>query len=764
MNWRAIFACLFFLLFVIVDVSAQKKKNIPWRKRVKMATELEASGDFFEAAKLYKSVYQEKKDKLEYTYKAGNCYLEFRDYERAVKSLEPVKDDNTLYDKAGFKYAIALKQSGRTEEAKEAFELFLINYQGDEKEIYKEIVDNEIKGCNFAIKVQEYTDPTVTIEHLGAKINTSKTEFAPIPFNNNVLYFSTTEKGNAKIHRTQKKDGDWLRPQVPQIFEGKMTKTHFGNGTFTADGRRFYFTQCEVEGKPNCTIYVMEEQNGEWSDPVELPDYINPPEANTTHPYVVTTTDQEILYFSSNREGGRGGLDLWFSTRPREGGEFTLPKNLGRNINTQGDEISPFYHSPSATLYFSSNGRVSAGGLDIFKSKGSKMQWEVAQNMGFPVNSYADDLYYTISESHGGGYLVSNRAFPPTRKATTDDDIFYFAKENVVIEIAGAVTDKNNPSAGELTDINVKLFEVGEGDEEELIDEMYLAEGFYDLDLEPRKSYIVAITKEGYQIASFPVSTAGQPEKLSNDVELIPLKVEPEEPDWDKIKFSIVPPHYNSNDNTYPLPDDPIDPNTGEPYTGNLLIVYKELKEIAALGDGNRIYYDDGGNPQPYRAPTVVAENANIENENPATPPDEEETMDAGSELIEEVYNEETLAEEGVSYKIQVAAVRKFKAYKYEELKTIGRLAMENIDGGIRRVLVVDAEDNAEGIEGFKSKGKALNVLSYILNNTRFDYAFVVKYVNGERVGEGFRGWNEEEGLQNDVEPYRKSKDKYEGF
>ena len=98
-------------------------------------------------------------------------------------------------------------------------------------------------------------------------------------------------------------------------------------------------------------------------------------------------------------------------------------------------------------------------------------------------------------------------------------------------------------------------------------------------------------------------------------------------------------------------------------------------------------------------------------------------------------------------------------------MKEIGRLATEEIEGGLQRILVINKEEYINNIQGYKRKSDALNALSYVLNNSNFQYAFVIKYVNGKRVGEGFRGWNEEEGLKTDTKPDgRIREDTYEGF
>lgn len=754
-------------LCVTIPLQAQKSKQLPWRKRAKLADEYLKSGDFRQAAFQYKSIYTQHPEKLNYTYEAGLAFLAFRDYSNAAKSLEPVHQQSNTYNKAGYHYALALKQLGKTEEAKAAFETFLIDYQGEDKTLYKKLVDNEIRGCNYSLKAQLYTDPTVVMEHLPSPVNTSRTEFAPIPFSDNILYFSTTSKGVAKIHRSQKEAEEWTTPQVPHIFMRNMEKPHFGNGTFSSDGKSFYFTQCEVTDQPNCAIYVMVEKDGQWSAPKILPDYVNANNSNTTHPHLVTTDTEEILYFSSSRPGGRGGLDIWYTTRPLHGGSFTLPKNLGRNINTQGDDISPFYDIPTQTLYFSSNGRVSAGGLDIFKSKGEKLQWEVAQNMGFPINSFADDLYYTISRAHGGGYLVSNRAFPPKRSTTTDDDIFHFTQEQIVIELNGKILVNNTTTLPKVAgNVNIKLFEINDTEEEQLIAEQMLLEGIFALELNPSKSYVLVTQKEGFEINNQPLQTSKKSEQLKLDIILKPIPKEIEEaPDWDAIKYSIVPATYNSNENAFTLPEVAVDAN-GNPYEGNFLTVYKELSEVAALGDEHKIYYDSNGDPQPYRKPVVVAtEPAVVANTPPSTISQEEtptQRTTVKPTLYEVIYNEQKVAPQNVVYKIQVSAVRKFRASKYEPLKEVGQLEMERTPSNLRRVLIVDKLTNEESVSGFKSKGKALNVLSYILNNTAFEYAFVIKYVDGKRVGEGFRGWNEEEGLNDS--PSENQKKKYDGF
>jgi len=817
------------LNLLATGLMAQEPPQKSWKKLMKEAEEFEKLGDLYRAAQYYESAYAQKIDKKDLMYHAGKCYLETRDYANAAKCLELVKEEhtNTNYIQPGFKYARALKQTGQYEEAKDAFTKFINAYNGADKEKMREIVDTEIQGCNFALKAQEYTNANITVQHLDPNVNTDRTEFAPIPFNDDVLYFSSTVSGVSKIYRTQKnKAGNWMTRQVPTIFTGKMEKPHFGNGSFTPDGKRFFFTQCDLVegGKPKCQIYIMNEEAGKWSAPVKLPDYINAEGANTTHPYVTLVEDKEVLYFSSDREGGKGGLDLWYCTRDinSTGNNFTLPKNLGHNINTPGDEISPHYHVPSQVLYFSSNGRISAGGFDVFKSSGEKMKWDAAQNMGFPINSSADDLYFVVSEAHGGGYLISNRIYGNDKVATINDDVFYYGEEKKQLLVRGSVYSEKDASKAPLKDVNIKIFEVVDGNEELLQDRMFAVANEYKFVLEANKDFVMEVNAGGFQTFTTNISTKGieaQETRIKDIVMRLPedaVRVDPrhivvpakhnseglayqlpevaptnpktgspyaeetdvykafvdaeavaeksdnrfvywkdgeltpynkevvainnptivEEPKIDP-RFVVVPEKYNSEDNTYTLPKIvPNDPKTGKPYAAGTAVngAYLAAKKVADAADAGKVYWNNN-ELTAYKAPIAVV----VPKETPKEP------------NINKVYKDEetSAAPKGTAYKIQVAAVRKFRDYKYGELQDgelkSYKLIFEPIEGEITRVLIVPKDKNEDGSEGFKSKAAALNVLLYVVDHTRFKTAFVGKYEEDKRVGGSIRGLDEED-------------------
>ncbi|MCP4438682.1 MAG: outer membrane peptidoglycan-associated protein [Aureispira sp.] len=708
------------LLLMLVSVGSMLAQgSMSWKKRAKEAEALEAKGNFHGAAVFYEQVYAEKSDKPEYIYKAGNCYFLMRDYSNAVKCLGAVKNQNEEYDKPGFKFGVALKQNKQPAKAKVALKAFINSYNGEDKAALKRIVDAEIQGCDFALKEKELTNTAITLKFLDKYINSERTEFSPVALANDMLYFSSTVNGAAEIYSVQRQSGDkWSKRE--QVKIKNLEKAHAGNPTLTPDGERMYFTQCGLseDMKPLCQIYVMTKEGNGWSEAIKLPAYINVEGANTTHPFVTVVDDKEILYFSSNREDGKGGADLWYTTRAigsRGELNFTLPKNLGQNINTAGDEITPFYHKDLGELFFSSNGRANVGGFDIFKSKGGRSIWELAENLGFPINSAADDMYYSISEEHGGGYLVSNRLFYPENTATTDDDIFYFGENRVIVTIKGMITASDAPDVP-LAGASVKLFELID-DGEELVEDKTVEDGNYKFVLEPQKQYLVEIAKPdaNYLIASYEINT----NKFSKS-EVVKKNIELKKGEEEIVAAANTP---NEEEETVATngPDEEETTYEEEETT------YEEEtteEETVATAD---VDVDD-----------IISETDWMDEEL------EEDAKPTTIDPTKGTYEVGEAAPQGVAYRIQVSAVRKFRESKYEKLEETGNLDFEQIEDGLTRVVVIPTEKNEDGSLGFKSKGEALNVLEYIVNNTRFKRAFVIAYENDERVGEGFRGLDEE--------------------
>ncbi len=183
-----------------------------------------------------------------------------------------------------------------------------------------------------------------------------------------------------------------------------------GAATLTIDNNDLYYTVCTRDPKTkylNCDLYHSRFSDGYWSKIEGLGEHINGPDSWESQPSV--TSDGSKIYFASNRNGGLGGYDIYLITRDKDG-KWSNPENVGAPINTPGNEKSPFIHTDSQTLYFSSDGHKGLGGYDIFFSRFNEQnEWQKPTNIGYPINSFDDDLGFFVSTDGQYGYYASNR-------------------------------------------------------------------------------------------------------------------------------------------------------------------------------------------------------------------------------------------------------------------------------------------------------------------------------------------------------------------
>ncbi len=496
---RLIFIILASICFS-VTIQAQELSS---KKHENLANQLFKTRNYADAAAHYESAWRGKTSKKELIYKAGECYYFVRNFKKAALALENIKDDNASFKDVGLLYARCLKQDGQYDAASREFVYFLNSYNGTDKAQMANIVQNEIRGCELGIsETANPSNSSIVVEHLGPNINTDETEFAPIPFSDGILYFSSMMQGKAKIYRSQQTGGTWSEAKLPRGFSN-LGDRHFCNGSFTPDTKRFYFTICNDEQNwggltSRCDIYVTKRKDSSWSKPEKLGAAINKDGVTNTHPLAVHQGSKEILYFSSNRTGGEGKMDLWFVERDlnNDGISFSAPINAGPIINTSGDEITPFYDPQTRQMYFSSNGHVSLGGYDIFKAAGTKNVWENPTNLGMPTNSPADDSYYVHTMTGEEGYLVSNRTFNMEKINTTQEDIFSFSTGGNQLFVKGNVYD--NASQQIIKDVTVALYEMMPNGERRLWSAKDFDDGSFNFRLIPQKKLIVEATKEGY--------------------------------------------------------------------------------------------------------------------------------------------------------------------------------------------------------------------------------------------------------------------------
>lgn len=489
-------------------------QNLSWRQHVKLADKLAQQRNYANAADHYEKAWRAKPENLELIYKAGENYAMVRDFKRAADAYSKIKKENETFDQVGFKYAKSLKQTGQYDSAIREFIFFINAYQGDDKYVLSEVIQQEIKGCEMAIQQKEVlAEQGVVVDHLSENVNSLESEFAPIAYSDDLLYFSSLKLGKAKIFRSQLIEGKWAQSNVSRGFN-TFKDSNFCNGSFSTDNKRFYFTICDEENAPvgltaRCEIYVSSwaEGDNQWTEPVLLSKEINMDVCTNTHPFAVIDGEKEILYFASNRKGGKGGMDIWFVERWTVGSntEFGLPRNAGPIVNTIGDEITPFYDVNQSSLYFSSNGHINIGGYDIIQVTGKGAEFSAPTNLGMPINSPADDNYYVHLYEGAQGFFVSNRMFGMDKVSTTQEDIFSF---NVPIQrmmVKGQIYDLSSELP--LENVEVALYEIQENQDARLWVSNNVDNGNYSFQVFANKNYEIRLEKDKYRVKTMAFQT-----------------------------------------------------------------------------------------------------------------------------------------------------------------------------------------------------------------------------------------------------------------
>lgn len=285
-------------------------------------------------------------------------------------------------------------------------------------------------------KLFELDTLPVEITVLPRKINTPYSEYNGILLKDSLFFFTSLRSENRsdyenifeqywrmKIYYTKlTKRGFSKVESMPDMINHK--KYFNANFSFNANANHLYFARCrpQIESDLKCELWESRLNKNSWTKPEKLDEKINLPEYHVTQPFIVEYEDYNVLYFSSNRPNGFGGMDLWYAIC--KNGQYEEPINLGSLINTSGDEITPFYDIKNQTLYFSSDQHPGGGGQDIFKSEGALSSWSLPENMGHPVNSAYHDYYFTVNyfDLPKSGYFCSNR---PQKKSQLDDTCCY---------------------------------------------------------------------------------------------------------------------------------------------------------------------------------------------------------------------------------------------------------------------------------------------------------------------------------------------------
>ncbi|MCK5135037.1 MAG: PD40 domain-containing protein [Bacteroidales bacterium] len=353
--------------------------------------------------------------------------------------------------------------------------------------------------CHFALDAIEKPVPFQP-ENLGDSVNSAYNEYWPsLSVDENMIMFTVMLPGNPEagesplnLHedffysrRTENKWNGRINAGAPL-----NTPDNEGAHTMTADGRLLYFTACNRrDGKGKCDLYVSRWEDGSWGVPANLGSPVNS-RYSEKHPTI--SADGRVLYFTSNRPRGKGSYDIWLSVK--SGNKWNDPINLGDSINSPGMEQSPFIHPDQQTLFFSSTGWPGMGQGDLFLSRLTpERTWSEPVNLGYPINTYNDEIGLTVNARGDRAYFASDR------QSGRDTDIYTFelppeARPVLVSYMRGRVYDSRNMKGLKAV---LQLIDL-ETEETVMEVESVPGEGDYLISLPTDRDYALNVSADGY--------------------------------------------------------------------------------------------------------------------------------------------------------------------------------------------------------------------------------------------------------------------------
>ncbi len=467
--------------------------------RIQKADKKFELGEYYTAGEMYRSIYpripakKNKKQKAEVAFKMGNSYRLIANNKRAEAAYKNAVRYNYKDSMVHYYYAEVLKSSGKYKEA-------LKQYQEFEKlSPENELALAGIASCDSALNAWKKKS-RYEVE-LFKKFNSKFSDFCPIfaSKDGSLIYFNSTRGGkkvkNSKITGQKNNDifysrinakGEW---ENPELLEGEIN-TEFDEGVcaLSADGQELFYTvSVTSKGETLGTaIYSSKRSGGEWSEPQKLK-ILQDSSLNVAHP--APSIDGEYLYFVSDMPGGFGGKDIWRVSK--NGAEWGTPENLGASINTAADEMFPSFREDDR-LYFSSDGRVGLGGLDIYEAtllpkekESAPDTWNVV-HLPAPLNSSADDFGITFLGKENRGFFSSNR-----NNKKFYDHIWSFYEPELEFSISGTAVDNKGEALG---DAVIKVV----GDNGIITSAKTKKNGSYKINLPKNANYVILGTCRGY--------------------------------------------------------------------------------------------------------------------------------------------------------------------------------------------------------------------------------------------------------------------------
>jgi OOP family OmpA-OmpF porin len=500
---------LFFLFFICTAVFAQ------YTATKDLADKAFENKNYYEAASYYKKLVtgkhgqqmavpfysngkttkkQIQAEHLLIYYQLAESYRLYQDFTDAAEWYGKVLKENqdSDYPLAGLWYGVCLRANQQFDDAIKQLQLFISSYKGSKD--FMDLAKRELANCLFAKEQYQHPAPVV-VTKMDGKWNADAGDYAFVQ--NKESYWFTSSRlavPNKKhlnhIYTVASKDSS------PVIVNYKLDNdekdVEYGTPSLDASCRHLYLTRWyKDDDKTVLEIYCSVFENNKWSDLQKLNNKVNADGYNALQPYV--TPDGKRLFFASDKPGGQGGYDIWVSELDDAGSPINAV-NAGKSVNSPLDEESPYYDVASLRLVYASKGFVGLGGFDLFESYLNNGQWSVPANLGYPINSSKDDLYYTSSPADPGTFYISS-----DRLSQCCLNLFQGKYKKSFIE--GLVIDCSTMQA--LPGVKVSLIDSAT---KKTLNQLETGpDAKYKFEAEPKHPYKLVFEKNGYFTKTVPV-------------------------------------------------------------------------------------------------------------------------------------------------------------------------------------------------------------------------------------------------------------------
>lgn len=504
-------SCIVFIAIGICSGYSQTQKAF-----IKAAEEAYQTKNYYGALTWFTEALDFDRNNPELIYKVAESARQFEAYDMAAEKYKLLVDSlgEGKYPDASFHLGKMYQRMGKYEEAKNYYNIYISENSGEDEEMTATAV-NELASVEYALTRMEDIDKSADLIDFDTEVNTPYSEFGALK-KDTVLYFSTmkyAEKVTDNIPPRSISKLHTLKGDLNSVIEGDINETDLlvAHATFTSNGAKMIYTLCEYINDEDirCDLYArVINEDGSFGEKNKLPAPINVDSFTNTQPQISfdSTIQSDILYFVSDREGGKGKLDVYSSVLNADG-SFSDPVNF-EAINTKENDASPFYHSESKTLYFSSDGRLGLGGYDVYSVERSKDGWTEPLHLRVPINSSYHDLYYVLNNTGEEAYFSSNREgamyLDPAKKACCFD-IFKVSYDEIIIDLNALVFDEltSEPLEG----ATLTLIDNLSGDTIKVLTNEESNDFYFKVKKE--KEYTIVAEREYYNSKNIPLSTLG---------------------------------------------------------------------------------------------------------------------------------------------------------------------------------------------------------------------------------------------------------------